>query len=72
GDNVVVTDLGYPSNVFVWLPLREKGVEVRRIHNEEGRIDFEDFEKAVDDKTKVVSLSRIEWTTGQKHDVSEI
>lgn len=72
GDNVVVTDLGYPSNVFVWLPLREKGVEVRRIHNDEGRIDLEDFEKAVDDKTKVVSLSRIEWTTGQKHDVSEI
>jgi selenocysteine lyase/cysteine desulfurase len=25
GENVVVTDLGYPSNVFVWLPLREKG-----------------------------------------------
>ena len=31
GENVVVTDLGYPSTVFVWLPLREKGVEIRRI-----------------------------------------
>jgi len=69
GDNVVVTDLGYPSNVFVWLPLREKGVEVRRIHNDEGRIDFEDFEKAVDDRTKVVSISRVEWTSSLRYDM---
>jgi len=26
GDNIVVTDLGYPSNGFVWFPYREKGV----------------------------------------------
>lgn len=72
GENVVVTDLGYPSNVFVWLPLREKGVEIRRIQKHDGRIDLEDFERVIDDKTRVVSISRIEWTTGQKYDVAEI
>ncbi len=60
GENVVVTDLGYPSNVFVWLPLRERGVEVRRIENREGRIETSDFEKVIDDKTRVVSMSHIE------------
>jgi selenocysteine lyase/cysteine desulfurase len=72
GENVVVTDLGYPSNVFGWLPLREKGVEIRRIENRDGRIETSDFEKAVDDKTKVVSMSHIEWTSGLRYDVRSI
>ncbi len=72
GENVVVTDLGYPSNVFVWLPFRKKGVEIRRIENREGKIDIEDFESVIDDNTRVVSLSRIEWTSGLRHDIKEI
>ena len=72
GENVVVTDLGYPSNVFVWLPLREKGVEIRRIENRDGLIETSDFEKAIDDKTRVVSMSHIEWTSGLRYDVKSI
>jgi cysteine desulfurase/selenocysteine lyase len=72
GENVVVTDLGYPSNVFVWLPLRERGVEVRRIANKDGRVEIEDFEKAVDDRTRVVSMSHIEWTSGERYDMKAI
>jgi len=72
GENVVVTDLGYPSNVFVWLPFREKGVEIRRIQNMDGIISLDDFEKAIDDDTRVVSMSRIEWTSGLRHDIEAI
>lgn len=72
GENVVVTDLGYPSNVFVWLPLREKGVEIRRIENRDGLIETSDFDKAIDDKTRVVSMSHIEWTSGLRYDVKSI
>ena len=72
GENVVVTDLGYPSNVYVWLPLREKGVEIRRIENRDGLIETSDFEKAIDDKTRVVSMSHIEWTSGLRYDVKSI
>lgn len=72
GENVVVTDLGYPSNVFVWLPFREKGVEIRRIQNMDGIISIDDFEKAIDDDTRVVSMSRIEWTSGLRHDIEAI
>ena len=71
-ENVVVTDLGYPSNVFVWLPFREKGVEIRRIQNMDGIISLDDFEKAIDDDTRVVSMSRIEWTSGLRHDIEAI
>jgi selenocysteine lyase/cysteine desulfurase len=72
GENVVVTDLGYPSNVFVWLPFREKGVEIRRISNEDGAIGIGDYEEAIDENTRVVSLSHIEWTSGLRHNIKEI
>lgn len=72
GDNVVVTDLGYPSNVFVWFPYREKGVEVRRIRHKDGVITLDDFENAIDDRTKVVSISRVEWTSSLKYDMRAI
>jgi selenocysteine lyase/cysteine desulfurase len=72
GENIVVTDLGYPSNVFVWLPYRERKVEIRRIENKDGRIETSDFEKAIDDETRIVSLSHVEWTNGIRYDVKEI
>ncbi|MGQ9680800.1 MAG: aminotransferase class V-fold PLP-dependent enzyme [Candidatus Bathyarchaeia archaeon] len=72
GENVVVTDLGYPSNVFVWLPFRSRGVEIRRIRHRDGRIGIEDFEKAIDDDTRVVCISRVEWTSGLKYDMKQI
>ncbi|MBN2334356.1 aminotransferase class V-fold PLP-dependent enzyme [Candidatus Bathyarchaeota archaeon] len=75
GQNIVVTDLGYQSNVYVWMPFRLKGVEIRRIRHRDGVIDASDFEKAVDDKTAMVSMSEIEWTSGVRypmHEISEI
>lgn len=72
GENIVVTETGYPSNVFVWLPQRQDGAEIRRIKTKEGRIETADFEKAIDDKTKAVSMTRVEWTTGQLNDVKAI
>lgn len=72
GDNVVVTDLGYQSNVYVWLPFRSKGVEIRRINHRNGLIETSDFEKAIDDNTKVTCVSRVEWTSGIKYDMKAL
>lgn len=72
GDNIVVTDLAYQSNVYVWMPYLEKGVEIKRIPNRDGIIEIHDFEKAVDDKTKAVCISEVEWTSGIRYDMKAI
>jgi len=36
-----------------------QGVEIRRIRNRDGVIYLSDFEKEIDDKTKIVSLNRV-------------
>jgi cysteine desulfurase/selenocysteine lyase len=72
GDNVVVTDLAYPSNVHTWLPIRAKGAEVRRVENHNGDIETADFEKTVDDHTKVVAISHTEWASGITYDLKAL
>jgi selenocysteine lyase/cysteine desulfurase len=72
GENIVVTDLGYQSNVYVWMPYRFEGIEIRRISNRDSVIDVSDFEKAIDDKTRVVSISEVEWTSGVRYPMREI
>ena len=59
GDNVVLNDLEHPNNVYCWLKLREKGVEVRSVPQTDGRIDVKEFETVIDDNTKAVSVASI-------------
>jgi len=70
GDNIVLTDLSYPSSVYPWVGYQ--GVEIRRISNRDGVIDLSDFEEVIDEETKIVCLNRVEWTSGLRHDVKAI
>jgi selenocysteine lyase/cysteine desulfurase len=69
GDNVVVNDLENPANLYPWMAQRPRGVEIRFIKGRGGAVRIEDLEKAVDDRTKVVSVSHVEWLTGVRHDI---
>ena len=69
GDNVVVNDLENPANLYPWVAQRPRGVEVRVVRGRGGAVQLDDLEKAVDDKTKAVSVSHVEWLTGARHDI---
>ncbi len=67
GDNIIVNDLENWANVYPWIALREKGVEIRIVEGREGAIFIEDIEKQIDDRTKVISISHVQWLTGARH-----
>jgi selenocysteine lyase/cysteine desulfurase len=69
GDNVVVNDLENPANLYPWIAQRPRGVEVRVVRGRGGAVQLDDLGKAVDDKTKAVAISHVEWLTGARHDV---
>ena len=71
GDNVIINDLENPANQIPWLAQRAKGVDVRVVYGRGGRVNIEDVEKAVDDSTKVIALSQVEWLTGARHNLKE-
>jgi selenocysteine lyase/cysteine desulfurase len=72
GENIVITDLGYPTGSYPFLPWRESGVEIRSVKHSNGNITTDDFEAAIDDKTRILSLSHVEWTSGLLHDVKVV
>lgn len=72
GDNVVIPDRGFPANVYPWVNLHSSGVEVRRIPEVDGRIPLRDLLNAVDDRTRVLSVSSVEFASGFRHDLRKI
>ena len=70
GSNVVSTDADFPSVVYPWMRLREeKGIEVRLAKNHDGIVDEDELESLVDNHTAVVSISHVEYGTGQRFDL---
>jgi cysteine desulfurase/selenocysteine lyase len=68
--NVVSTDADFPSVVYPWMRLaREKGFEVRLAKNRDGVVVKDELEKLVDDRTAVISISHVEYGTGQRFDL---
>jgi selenocysteine lyase/cysteine desulfurase len=70
GDNVVIADIEYPSNVYCWMNLARLGVEVRWVKNRAGRITVADLEAAIDGRTRLISLSAVQFSNGFRQDLA--
>jgi cysteine desulfurase/selenocysteine lyase len=74
GQNVVVSELNFPTNVYIWHAMKQKGLvsEVRVLKAKNGSIPLSDYEKAIDDRTAAVSLDYVSWINGCREDISNI
>ena len=72
GDNVIIPDCEFPANVYPWTNLKEKGVEVKFVPEKDGCFLIEDFERLINSRTKAISVSFVEFTTGFKNDVERL
>ncbi len=66
GDEVVISDLEFPSNVVPWLHAQRRGVRVRVLRSEHGIVPLETFTSALTDRTRVVSVSHVSYKTGTR------
>jgi cysteine desulfurase / selenocysteine lyase len=64
GDNVVTTDLEFPSNGYPWRALAERGVECRIAKSRDGRIAAADIAPLVDARTRVVAVTWVAFHNG--------
>lgn len=72
GDNVVTTNAEFPANVYPWQALRSRGVEVRMVLEEDGRIPLERMMEAIDARTRVVSISSVQFASGFRTDLATL
>jgi selenocysteine lyase/cysteine desulfurase len=68
-DNVLIYFDDYPSNVYPWMALAERGVQVRLINTRElGTIRAIDVMGQVDEQTRLVALASCHFVAGTRLD----
>jgi cysteine desulfurase/selenocysteine lyase len=72
GDNVVSIRMEFPTNVFPWTALGRHGVELRLVDRVDGRVDVESLMAQVDDRTRVVAVSWIQFSNGHRLDLAAL
>ena len=73
GDNMLVYFDDYPSNVYPWMALAEKGVKVRFLNIRDlGKIRAIDVIGQVDESTKLVALASNHFVGGFRIDIAAI
>ena len=73
GDNVILCDREFASNVYPWLRLeRSRGVEARMVPNDGGGLTVGLLERYADRRTRAVSVSSVEFSDGYTADLEAI
>jgi selenocysteine lyase/cysteine desulfurase len=72
GDNVLIYEKEFPSNIYPWLNLRSKGVEVRTIPSRDGRILFEDISRLINSRTRLLAISSVQFSNGFRIDLEKV
>ena len=73
GDNVVVcTELEHPNNVYIWLALKERGVQVRAVPARNGAIDTQAMIDAIDARTRILTVSSVTFAPGFRAELAAL
>lgn len=72
GDNVVMCDVEFPANVYPWMSLEREGVRVRLVPAQQGGLTVEALAAAVDERTRLVTVSLLQFFTGHRSDVAAL
>jgi selenocysteine lyase/cysteine desulfurase len=72
GDNLITATEEYPSNIYPWMNLAPRGVEVRLVPSRGSRIAIDDIRDRMDGRTRLVSLSFVEFSSGFRNDLDAV
>ena len=72
GENVVTTDTGYQGDNFVWLNMKDRGIETRFAETKQGYISEEELMSYCDANTRVMCLTIVDNKHGIRFDLDTI
>ncbi len=72
GDNIVLARGEFPANVYPWLNQAPKGVEINWVEAESGRLSTANFAEVVNRKTRVLSVSSVQFFAGYRSDLQAL
>jgi selenocysteine lyase/cysteine desulfurase len=72
GDRIILNDVEFPANVYPFLQLKEKGVEIDFIKSTNGIVTAEEVIEAIQPRTKLISISFVQFLSGYRIDLEKI
>ncbi len=73
GSNIVICDLEFPANYIPWQNVaRIYGVELRVLRSEDGAVPTESFAEMIDENTRVVGVSHVQFASGFRNDLKSL
>ncbi len=73
GDEILLPQNEYPSNVYPWQHWKDKGVQIRYVPETDSPETFiEIFKASLSDQVKVVSYSAVSWLSGMPFPLQEM
>ncbi|MBN1449055.1 MAG: aminotransferase class V-fold PLP-dependent enzyme [Bacteroidetes bacterium] len=72
GDRVLLIDQEFPSNIYPFINLRGKGVEIDFVPQRNGRIELDDIERALTPRTRILAVSWVQFLSGFTLDLAAL
>jgi selenocysteine lyase/cysteine desulfurase len=73
GDNVVTCNMEFPANIYPWMRLQaQRGVQIRMAREREGRIETDELLGLADERTRVITISWVQFSSGYRIDLARI
>ncbi len=72
GDNIVTTHAEFPANIYPWQALQSRGVQLRMVMEEEGRIPLDRLIASIDNRTRLVTVSSVQFASGFRTDLAAL
>lgn len=72
GDNIVTSNAEFPANIYPWQGLQAGGVAVRMVLEEDGRVPLEKLMQAVDGRTRLLTISSVQYASGYQSDLTTL
>jgi selenocysteine lyase/cysteine desulfurase len=72
GDRIILNDIEFPSNVYPFLNLKSRGVEIDFVKSSNGIVLAEDIIRRITPKTKLISISSVQFLSGYRADLKKI
>ena len=71
-DKIVTTDAEFPTVGHIWLAFQKYGSRVDYVPVRDGQIDLSEYERYVDDRTLLTSVTHVYYQNGFKQDLDAI
>lgn len=72
GDEIILNTMEFPANVHPYRRLKEQGVVINYLPHQHHRIEIEDIESAITPRTKLISISAVQFLSGFRADLEAI